>query len=79
MLQRQITARMIDDHLMQAAIVANPHREKDDQEEFVQNLVKQRRWYRGIDDDESSDKPDFAALNALKDKMKKESYLVKAK
>lgn len=77
LLQRQINGRVLDDYLMQAAIIANPHKETKDAEEFIDNLLKQRKRYRP--EDEAPEETDFAAIQALKDSLSKESNLIKAK
>lgn len=68
---------MLDEHLMHAAIVANPHKEPEDSKEFIDQLLKQRRWYRP--EPEAPEETDFATLDALKESLQKESKFIKAK
>lgn len=77
LLQRQIVARKLDENLMQAAIVGNPHQEKDAQEEFINTLLKQRRFYRP--EDEPPVETDFEGIKAFKQLVQKESRVLKAK
>jgi len=77
LLQRQIKMRKIDEYLMDIAIVANPHREGDDAKEFVENLMSERRWYRGDEDAEAE--LDTAAFEQFRNTMQNESKSIKAK
>lgn len=75
-LQRQIRMRKIDSYLMDVAIVANPHK-GEDSKEFVEALMKERRFFRGIE--EIPDQLDIAAFNKFREDMKKESIHIKAR
>lgn len=77
LLQKQITARRLDDLVMQAAIIANPHKKPEDAQEFIDDLLKQRRYYRGEDD--IPPETDFEAIASLKEMMQKQSKVIKAK
>lgn len=77
MLQRQIQMRKLDNYLMDAAIVANPHKKPEDAQEFVEGLLEQRRFMTG--EPEAPVETDFAALDALKKQIQEDSLLVKAK
>lgn len=77
LLQKQIKARKVDEYLMQASIVANPHKSPDDAEDFINELMKQRRWFRGDPDDDAE--LDLAAFDNFRDLMQKQSKTIKAK
>ena len=70
-LSRQIKMRNIDEFLMQARIVSNPHVEPETAEEFINDLLDQRAFYRG--EDKPSDKLDRAGVEAFKRHVKTES------
>lgn len=77
MLQRQISMRKTDEYLMQVGIVANPHKNPEDAKEFIDSLLKQRRFYRGIE--EASERLDVTMFNKLRTRVTKESKLMGAK
>lgn len=77
LLQRQIAGRMTDEYLMQSAIVSNPHKEESDQKEFIESLMQQRKRYRS--EPLAPVETDFAAIDALKESMQKQSIFIKAK
>lgn len=53
MFQELIIARQTEDALLQIRIVSNPHlNEPSDQKAFVDELMLQRNYYRGIYDEE---------------------------
>lgn len=62
---------------MDAAIVANPHKKPEDAEEFVKNLLDQRRFMTG--ETEAPPETDFAGLDKFKKQLQENSLLVKAK
>lgn len=61
----------------QIAIATHPHRNADDAEEFVENLMSTRRYYRG--EDAVPDKLDIAAFNRFKDQVGKQSITLKSR
>ena len=67
MLQRQIQMRKLDNYLMDAAIVSNPHKKPEDAQEFIESLLEQRRFMSG--EPEAPTETDFAALDAFKEKL----------
>ncbi len=77
MLQRQIRMRKLDNYLMDAAIIANPHKKPEDSQEFIEALLEQRRFMGG--DEEAPAETDFAALDKFKTQLQEDSLLVKAK
>lgn len=77
MLQRQIRMRTLDRYLMDAAIVANPHKKPEDAQEFIEGLLEQRRFMGG--EPEAPAETDFAALDKFKKQLQEDSLLVKAK
>lgn len=77
LLQRQIKMRKVDDYLMSASIIANPHKKESDAKEFVEGLLSQRRFYRG--EEEVPDKLDIAAFNKFREDLQNESMMIKAK
>lgn len=77
LLQRQIRMRKIDNYLMDAAIVANPHKEQEPQKEFIEGLLQQRRFFRGIE--EAPEELDVAAFEQFRDSMQKQSIHIKVK
>lgn len=77
LLQRQIRMRKLDTYLMDAAIVANPHKNPEDSKEFIENLLDQRRFMSG--EAEVPAETDFAAIDKFKKQLQEESLLVKAK
>ncbi len=77
MLQRQIRMRKLDTYLMDAAIVANPHKDPEAAQEFIEGLLNERRFMSG--EDEAPAETDFAALDKFKKKLQEDSLLVKAK
>lgn len=77
LLQRQIRMRLIDENLMQARIIANPHVDKEAATEFIDSLMAERRWFRG--EEEAEPELDREALDALKAKLSHQSKFVGAK
>jgi ABC-type uncharacterized transport system YnjBCD substrate-binding protein len=77
LLQRQIQMRKLDNYLMDAAIVSNPHKKPEDAKEFIEGLLEQRRFMSGEPDVPAE--TDFAALDAFKKQLQEDSLLVKAK
>lgn len=77
LLQRQIKMRHIDNYLMEASIIANPYKSADDAKEFIESLMKERRWYRGDPDQEAA--LDVGAFERFREQMKQDSHLIKAK
>lgn len=77
LLQRQIKMRKVDEYLMETSIIANPHKNEDDAKEFIEGLMKQRRWYRG--DPAEDAELDVAAFDKLRNDIQKHSIMIKAK
>lgn len=71
LLSRQIKMRNVDEFLMQARIVANPHAEKETAQEFIDDLMEQRDWFRG--NPSTRDKLDRVGLNAFKQQVRQNS------
>lgn len=68
MFQELILARQTEDALLQIRIVSNPHlSEPADQKAFVDELMLQRNYYRGIYDEEPE--LDRKGLDALKNAL----------
>ncbi len=74
-LQDKIVLRQTEDIITQLRITTNPHLPAAEQREFAEQLMAKRRAITGIDDSQL----DRAALNRLKDTLKKESKAVKVK
>lgn len=77
MLQRQIRIRKIEEYLMQVAIIANPHKEAEPAKEFVEELMKQRRWYRGEPD--APEQLDVTAFEKFKKQLANDSKSIGVK
>lgn len=69
--------RKIDEHLMSTAIAANPFKDAASEKEFVENLLGQRRFYRG--EVEVAEILDVAAFESFRDTINNGSKLIKAK
>lgn len=63
-MQRQITLRTIENTLLQSRVSTLANAEEKDQKEFVEGLVRRKRFMRG--EDEPSDKIDRAALESMR-------------
>lgn len=74
-LQDKIMLRQTEDLITQLRITTNPHLQPAEQKEFAEQLMARRRRITGIQDDQL----DRAALNRLKNQLKKESKAVKVK
>lgn len=77
LLLRQIRIRKIDIILQDIAVATNPHKEAEEAKKFVEDLIDQQRYMRG--EDETPAETDFAAIDRLRNQIKKESLLVKAR
>lgn len=77
LLSRQIRMRKIDEYIMSVSITSNPHKDADSQKEFIEDLMSQRRFYRG--EDEAALKLDVAAFDKFRQQMQNESISIKAK
>lgn len=77
LLQRQIRLRRIDEYLMQSAIVANPHKEPKDAEEFIDDLLSERRFMSG--EEEKPMEMDRKAVEAFKDFLGSKSKMIKVR
>lgn len=77
MLQRQIRMRKIDEYMMQVAIIANPHKEAEPAKEFVEELMNQRRWYRGEPD--APEQLDVTGFEKFKKQLANESKSIGVK
>jgi hypothetical protein len=75
LLQDRIQLRQTDEILTQVRIATNPHLKAEEQREFVDTLMRQRRALLGVQEETL----DRAALARLKDRLKKESKAVKVK
>lgn len=77
MLQRQIRMRKLDEYIMQVAIIANPHKKSEQQKEFVEDLLSQRRFMRR--EPEAPAVLDVAAFEGFRKGLGKDSNLIKVK
>jgi len=65
-LQYEILARQTEDALLQLRIVSNPHiSEAAEQRAFVDELLAQRKYLRGIDDKPELDRQGLAKLKGI--------------
>jgi len=76
-LARQIKMRQVDEFLMQARIVSNPHVESESAQEFIEDLLEQRDWYRG--DPSQRNKLDRVGMEALKNQVRSVSRFGKVR
>lgn len=77
LLQRQIRARKVDETIAQIQITSHPHKNAEDAQEFVDDLLSRRRFYRG--DEPVSEKLDVAAFEKFRQGVTEQSSLIKTK
>ncbi len=69
--------RHVDEFLMQSRIVANPHTESESAQEFINDLLDQRAWWREEPSERS--KLDRLGLAAFKQQVRENSKFGKVR
>lgn len=77
LLSRQIKMRNLDEFLMQTRIISHPHGDAEQQEEFMEDMLEQRAWYR--EEPTERNKLDRTGLSAFKDRVRAESKFGKVR
>lgn len=75
LLQRQINIRKLENYLIQASIIANPHIEPKDAEEFITNINDELSALRGYEEIEPE--MDRESVEQFKQFLSKKSKLIK--